>query len=168
MVGNGRGRITSAGESNRFTYQSNKQAGKYLLGIDIPFKGQETLILESGEEKIADGTLYTKLSEELVKNKRFNSLKLLNLYLSKFSKFIESINASRIGNCEAERCFSGKMTSVDDTAHYTEKISNTFNFEVSMSGSIGGYYKRMTVLALHNKKKKDVFKLDLLFDQCSE
>lgn len=163
----GRGRLKVAGESNRFTYQAKAQGQEFTLGIDIPFKGQETLILplDNSGEKIG-GSLYKKVSKRLLKKRRLRTVKLFDEFLLQSADLFSSLRKIQSGKCNAQSCLKGKIEDTENGQLYRSAWSEDYELVVEFKRFSKGIYKSMRVKAVSTQKSKTPLSLDLAIDEC--
>ncbi|WP_412463018.1 hypothetical protein [Halobacteriovorax sp. RT-2-6] len=170
----GRGRLKFGKNQERFTYNAILNKETFSLAIDVPFKGQETLILplDASEELAADisGTLYKKISTELVKAKRYSSLKILNDFLLRNRLFFSEIKNIDSNYCD-RGCLEGDIKHYSDgTVEYKTPMIGNYEFNASFSQLQENEYKFIRLEGIHNSKKTNkkqrVLALDLIVDSC--
>lgn len=170
----GRGRLKFGKQQERFTYNAtfNKQA--FSLAIDVPFKGQETLVLplDANQELVAEvgGTLYRKISTDLKKSKRFKSLKILNDFLLRNRLFFSDLKTIDSNYCD-KGCLEGDVKHYSDgSVEYKTQMIGNYEYRASFSQLQENEYKVIRLEGMHtsttSKKISRVLALDLIVDSC--
>jgi hypothetical protein len=162
----GRGRLKVSSESNRFTYQAASKNQKYTLGIDIPFKGQETLVLPLNENGELGGSLYEKISDTLLGKRKLKTVRLFDKFLLSSANFFSSIEKIQRGECKADKCLKGTVSQTDSGEVYRSAWSKNYELVVKFKRLNEGQYKSVRVQAVNLKSKKSPLALDLAIERC--
>ncbi|OIQ19653.1 MAG: hypothetical protein BM556_03980 [Bacteriovorax sp. MedPE-SWde] len=161
----GRGRITIGKEVKRFTYQAQIKEESFILGIDIPFKGQESLVLPLKGRDLK-GSLYKKVSAKLLKSRKLNTSKVFDEFLLRSAALFSSIKNIKEGSCKQGKCLSGALSESSDRVIYSEPWSKNYKLLVNFERFSKGHYRHMKVKAYSISKKKSPLSLDLVVDEC--
>ncbi|RZF22724.1 hypothetical protein DAY19_02830 [Halobacteriovorax vibrionivorans] len=166
----GRGRLNFGKKQERFTYNAIFNKETFSLAIDVPFKGQETLILPLATGKKVEGTLYKKISKNLVAANHLRTKNILDNFLMQNRLLFSDIRNVDSNYCD-DKCLPGKVTHFSDgKLVYSKQMSGPFEFKAEFSRLVANEYK---VIQLHglrklknSQKKQRVLALDLIVDSC--
>ena len=165
LSSNGRGRIRFHEEKEQFTYQSESKKDGLWLGVDIPFKDQEVLVLPYGHGKMPSGSLYEKMSKKLTAKRKFKSLQVLDGFLKNAGRFFDRIDQMQKGTCKKSSCLPGILLVERKDLTYEMFLTRKSKMEISFSDINNGHYSRMSVAALSNGGNI-ILKMDLKVDKC--
>ena len=166
----GRGRLNFGKKQERFTYNAVFNKKTFSLAIDVPFKGQETLILPLSAEDKVEGTLYKKISKNLTASSHFKTKNVLDDFLLQNRLLFSDIKNIDSNYCD-DKCLTGKVKHFSDgKLVYLNQMNGPFLFRAEFSRLIANEYK---VIQLHglrkeknSEKKQRVLALDLIVDSC--
>lgn len=167
----GRGRIVLGGESNRFTFQSSVTDDTFEIAIDIPFKGQETLILPLVKPYKFSGSLYEKSLLEIdASSKTKGTRKILNAFLFRTAKFVSLLNG-RIDSsqCAGEKCIDGIINFEESNIDYVAPLSKLYVYSAKTNKTQNTYFSKLSFKAQSpDPSSKPLLALDLIVDACEE
>lgn len=166
MNSTGRGRLKVSSQESRFTYQAAVKDLDYTLGIDIPFKGQETLTLPLASKKNLGGSLYQKVSKSLLKKRKLKAVQLFDDFLLQSAKFFDGISKIQNSQCSDSQCLNGQILKTDKGEQFRSAWSDEYELVIDFGRLRSGMYQSIRVKALHMKSKKNPLSLDLALDSC--
>lgn len=165
----GRGRIVLGSESNRFTFQSSATNDTFEIAIDIPFKGQETLILPLSKPFKFSGSLYEKSLLEIdASSKAKGTRKILNAFLFRTAKFVSLLNG-RIDSaqCSGEKCIDGIINFEESNIDYEAPLSKLYVYSAKTNKTQNTYFSKLSFRAQSpDPASKPLLALDLIVDVC--
>ncbi|MFG1493479.1 hypothetical protein [Halobacteriovorax sp. ZH4_bin.1] len=166
----GRGRLKLGKNQDRFTYNAILNKKTFSLAIDVPFKGQETLILPLDATRPVEGTLYKKISTELVKAGRYTSLKILDDFLLKNRLFFSDLKNIDSNYCD-NGCLEGKLTHYSNgNVDFERKMLGKYEYHASFSQLEANEYKFIRLEGIryskNPQKEQRILALDLIVDSC--
>lgn len=166
----GRGRLNFGERQERFTYNAILNKKTFSLAIDVPFKGQETLILPLSSNGKVGGTLYKKISKNLISANHLRTKKVLDDFLLENRLLFSDIRNVDSNYCD-ERCLDGKVTHFSDgKLTYIKEMTGPFEFKAEFNRLIANEYKIIQLHGLkklkNSNKKQRVLALDLIVDSC--
>lgn len=165
----GRGRISLNNEKNRFTYQAKIKDKKFDIGIDIPFKGQETLILPLVKPFKFEGSMYEKSINEIRKNKNNTfAEKLLKSFLFRTSNFISFAHRENDYACKGWQCLDGVFSQDGNDIVYEAALSKKYVYQAKLKNLRDGFYHTVSFSTFDIEKPEvSTLAMDLTVDECN-
>lgn len=139
------------------------------MGIDIPFKGQETLVLPFAEEGIVSGTIYKKVKKSLLKRRQLKTLSLFDGLLLESAHLFSSINNSS-KYCHDASCLKGILKKNEDGYEYRSQLQESSYLTVNFGKMKSSIYEYISIKGFQDRNgvSKHVLSMDLLMDSCQK
>ncbi len=155
--------MKSLDESNQFTFSAVLK-DTLSLGIDVPFKGEETLIFDSNKPS---GTIYLKTMRYLVSQKspRLKPIEFKR-FLQEVSKLFSNIDDIREHGCRENKCQFGTISSLGNGVEIKKDLDSKVNLHLSFEDYGSGYFKKVAISLLGRGLSDPLMKIDLRVKQC--
>ena len=152
-------------QSNRFSYESFYEE-HFKFGIEIPFKGEETLFFKVGNP---EGSIYKKVSSNLLKRRQINTLKAFNIFIEELSVFFDTVWSAKNGQCDAEKgCHFGTINDNSGEVSIIKKLNNQLNLHLNFSELKNLRYGKVRASLIRGRDGQTLYQLSLRIDSCSE
>ncbi len=152
-------------QSNRFSYESFYEE-HLKFGIEIPFKGEETLFFKVGKP---EGSIYKKVSSSLLKRRQINTLKAFNAFIEELSVFFDTVWSVQNNRCDTEKgCHFGTINDNSGEVTIIKKLNYQLNLHLNFSELKNFRYEKVQASLSRGDDGRILYKLSLRIDSCSE
>jgi hypothetical protein len=112
------------------------------------------------------GTLYQKIEKQLVKKRRFKTLKVFQDFISEGGAIFSALDAVNTKKCTSLSCFPYKMKSENSVVSFQRKLAHDFMLDVEFSRLRDGQYSTVTMSAHQTGAKDGLVNMKLIVDKC--
>ncbi len=172
LSGGGRGRLAFNDEKYSFEFESllNLRKHAWTIGVEIPFRGEELLILNYLRKTLKLNNKRIKINHNQLN--KLNKRKMLGLFIDKLILFLnlyEKLNEKKV-TTRSEGSEKITWKHEQDELHILFPIDKNLSMKVTFAKLSNNYYQQI-FWALSDKNNYGFhhypFKLDLYLDGCA-
>ncbi len=158
------GRIKTTEDSNQFSF-SSILTDNLSLAIDIPFKGEETLIFHPEKPK---GSIYRKTKASLRLEQGELRPKEFSQFVKEAALFFELLSRVKTSSCSQEKCQFGTVSEGNGRLIVKKELNSKVNLQLSFVDSRPDFFKRISMGLSRRGVEESLVKIDLKIKDCAQ